>query len=101
FAAILYLHSFPTRRSSDLITPGHSTRGSAIWRNIYRSFVAPVKTIPNQRQPIFMPGLIPAAGTLAAPSVYPVRVRLISPPNSLRSEEHTSELQSRFDLVCR
>src|SRR5207249_5473781 len=24
-----------------------------------------------------------------------------SPPGSSRSEEHTSELQSRFDLVCR
>src|SRR5699024_11580712 len=23
------------------------------------------------------------------------------PPRSVRSEEHTSELQSRFDLVCR
>src|SRR5699024_10875335 len=28
-------------------------------------------------------------------------VRRICQSNSLRSEEHTSELQSRFDLVCR
>src|SRR5699024_12743979 len=28
-----------------------------------------------------------------------LRVRL--PPEEMRSEEHTSELQSRFDLVCR
>src|SRR5699024_11417776 len=26
---------------------------------------------------------------------------LITPGNKTRSEEHTSELQSRFDLVCR
>src|SRR5207247_10158246 len=29
------------------------------------------------------------------------RVRTLSAPSSLRSEEHTSELQSRVDLVCR
>src|SRR5207249_9603449 len=29
-------------------------------------------------------------------------LRALSPPNRMqRSEEHTSELQSRFDLVCR
>src|SRR5699024_12361556 len=52
------LHSFPTRRSSDLTTtaqPGNSSRAFS--------------SEPRER---------PA-----------------------RSEEHTSELQSRFDLVCR
>src|SRR5699024_12260612 len=29
------------------------------------------------------------------------RQRPLTPPKPLRSEEHTSELQSRFDLVCR
>src|SRR5699024_12472494 len=28
-------------------------------------------------------------------------VALVDPPMALRSEEHTSELQSRFDIVCR
>src|SRR5207249_9082767 len=32
-------------------------------------------------------------------SLGPLRGQLEQPP--LRSEEHTSELQSRFDLVCR
>src|SRR5207249_6451768 len=29
------------------------------------------------------------------------KVDLVIPANNRRSEEHTSELQSRFDLVCR
>src|SRR5437868_9120725 len=57
------LHSFPTRRSSDIITSESTTSKSVSCSNI------------------------PSASTpLAA---------------VMRSEEHTSELQSRFDLVCR
>src|SRR6266513_3278888 len=54
------LHSFPTRRSSDLLVA--TARGSA--------------SFPNSR-------------------------RLSSAASKSRSEEHTSELQSRFELVCR
>src|SRR5437868_10181721 len=56
-----HLHSFPTRRSSDL-------------------------TAPFEAQ---------YAGWPLAPPTNPM-IELM-----LRSEEHTSELQSRFDLVCR
>src|SRR5699024_9805719 len=38
------------------------------------------------------------------PFVIPLRINtcfLFPSPGSVRSEEHTSELQSRFDLVCR
>src|SRR5699024_12511646 len=59
-------HSFPTRRSSDLLT---ITRG--------RGYVSADKN-KNDELPI---------GVIAV--------------DSIRSEEHTSELQSRFDLVCR
>src|SRR5207249_9758969 len=58
------LHSFPTRRSSDLETA--------------------VQSLPN--------GI--AKGATTPP---PERVQALK----VRSEEHTSELQSRFDLVCR
>src|SRR5438105_6206382 len=34
-------------------------------------------------------------------SPIPFICRVICPPASSRSEEHTSELQSRVDLVCR
>src|SRR5699024_11576585 len=78
------LHSFPTRRSSDLPYPGCSQRfvqlrggkrrrvgGESLGD---RAAVAGVERKPGERSDI-------GAGR--------------------RSEEHTSELQSRFDLVCR
>src|SRR5699024_11682345 len=34
-------------------------------------------------------------------SMVPIIGTIISPATVARSEEHTSELQSRFDLVCR
>src|SRR5438067_1816762 len=37
----------------------------------------------------------------AAQAVFPLMVRDLLPAGVRRSEEHTSELQSRFDLVCR
>src|SRR5699024_12613258 len=72
-----HLHSFPTRRSSDL-----RARGSRAARNApgpgpgWRS-----------RSPATIPGRSPD----------PIAAHWCRS----RSEEHTSELQSRFDLVCR
>src|SRR5438067_6579977 len=73
------LHSFPTRRSSDLLSGieyryDRSLRGSDGIRRIVNDAIG---------QPISIDD-----------------VRIPSLPRS-RSEEHTSELQSRFDLVCR
>src|SRR5207237_9314411 len=58
-----YLHSFPTRRSSDLV----------------------------------MFQMRPAAGSVGDDCVEVFRWELID----IRSEEHTSELQSHLNLVCR
>src|SRR5206468_6065997 len=94
------LHSFPTRRSSDLIAPA------------CRSRVPPLMTMPEAVPPddttSMPPPLIvalieePPEATsklpaIALPLVVPPASTLIVP----RSEEHTSELQSRSDLVCR
>src|SRR5699024_12377590 len=68
-------HSFPTRRSSDL-TGDH---GDAVV--VGAGEIAPV-----------VPGDLPDLDHLVLP---------LSPGGLVRSEEHTSELQSRFDLVCR
>src|SRR5699024_12213595 len=57
-----HLHSFPTRRSSDLVQAGCS---------------------------------VPRTGPTTCHRVGPHQW------SGRRSEEHTSELQSRFDLVCR
>src|SRR5205809_5749817 len=69
YAAHRPLHSFPTRRSSDLVTDAS---------HITAAFPAAAKVIPPTDQ-------TDGAG----------RVQVT------RSEEHTSELQSRLHLVCR
>src|SRR5207249_12090562 len=69
------LHSFPTRRSSDLVagTPG-------TW---WEQMRLPQAVASDRLDVLFSPAY-----------TAPLRV-------TVRSEEHTSELQSRFDLVCR
>src|SRR5699024_12488705 len=67
------LHSFPTRRSSDLNELQLETSYEEI------EDFSQVKKLATEKELLGM---------------------YIS-SNSFRSEEHTSELQSRFDLVCR
>src|SRR5207253_11043795 len=87
-----YIHPFPTRRSSDLVKITHGKVRSFVFeseilieatRAGYRSLAVPIEAL-------YRPG--------ARPSYFlPVRdVARIT-----RSEEHTSELQSRGHLVCR
>src|SRR5207249_11135155 len=95
------LHSFPTRRSSDLI-PFYFCSGAEL---------------PLVRELIEKGmGTGPAAAMLlAVPIVNILTFGVVSrwlgargalnhlettPKVRMRSEEHTSELQSRFDLVC-
>src|SRR5207249_7609254 len=84
-----HLHSFPTRRSSDL-RPDDLSRNSA-GRKILRQRIS-VRTVEEPR---------------ASPDSDSERGHLCGQAGrrrsgiSGRSEEHTSELQSRFDLVCR
>src|SRR5206468_13060318 len=89
-----HLRSFPTRRSSDLLGARLPQRaGDGVWRGVdhvearlrWRGLRAQAQRRVNY-----------AATLLAAEleQVLPGR-------GYLRSEEHTSELQSRSDLVCR
>src|SRR5688500_19757959 len=68
--AYIHIHSFPTRRSSDLAL----------------SLVAPVRSTTR------LPWRIAAARSCS---------RTFSDTFSRRSEEHTSELQSPCNIVCR
>src|SRR5207249_12210365 len=91
-----HLHSFPTRRSSDLtcrnllitMTLGGLWHGAA-WTFVFWGILHAVFLIVHR-------GFQDFCGR------RPVLTRwLQTPPGTTRSEEHTSELQSRFDLVCR
>src|SRR5438093_6507567 len=71
------LHSFPTRRSSDLASAGHL---SAQGRRQAVGDAVPATRLQEGRSP---------AG------------HHVGVPARVRSEEHTSELQSLTNLVCR
>src|SRR5207249_10822880 len=71
------LHSFPTRRSSDL--------SGVVWYGIRWTYFVPEK----------------GGYSALPPNSWRLVLTQASSPEGLRSEEHTSELQSRFDLVCR
>src|SRR5699024_12743769 len=80
---IHYLHSFPTRRSSDL--------NEAIRRNI-----TALPMCSAHRETNTMTG-----NTTPNADDVVILAGARTPQDDDRSEEHTSELQSRFDLVCR
>src|SRR5690606_41697237 len=84
-----HLHSFPTRRSSDLARRAPASTGRV--RNRYWKSC-------TRRSPRCVPSS-PAATWLETASAWKTRsATCCSWP---RSEEHTSELQSRENLVCR
>src|SRR5690349_22474199 len=82
------LHSFPTRRSSDLdfaYTPGSPDTGTPV--------LSALAHCPAWSEPY---GDSFAASNTSIECADGSEQRML-----LRSEEHTSELQSRRDLVCR
>src|SRR5690606_40653238 len=70
------LHSFPTRRSSDLV-PFSETRILGVLQRIAICYF------------------------IGATMIYFLTNRQLIIASAIRSEEHTSELQSRENLVCR
>src|SRR5690606_40228127 len=95
----LDLHSFPTRRSSDLT--------NVVWFESYNDAINNVNplhgTHPLQNDKTYY-GVIIGQGQCAS-LPFQVTVKIVLGLNDLdltsRSEEHTSELQSRENLVCR
>src|SRR5699024_12558213 len=90
------LPSFPTRRSSDLRGRPVSGYYVASASGIVRSRRALVAGCPMQARS----GSIASQSFTCIPATT-VSARTHSAEIAPRSEEHTSELQSRFDLVCR
>src|SRR5690606_41448859 len=95
------LPSFPTRRSSDLITIVVPFSAGGPTDTVTRLIAEPMKKELGGE--IVIQNVTGAGGTVAAgqvakaePDGYTVLMHHIG-----RSEEHTSELQSRENLVCR
>src|SRR5207249_10704665 len=86
-------HSFPTRRSSDLASLNRRF-SSGLQTQLSYTFS---KSIDNNS------GVYPfdGANSVTLDSFNSSAERGLSNFSRKRSEEHTSELQSRFDLVCR
>src|SRR5690606_41566583 len=84
------LHSFPTRRSSDLgrVRSGTHARLRGARRRLHDRIAA--ATSRSSGRPV-------AASPHLQELRYPGRAAHVG----VRSEEHTSELQSRENLVCR
>src|SRR5204862_6636036 len=88
------VHSFPTRRSSDLPAAGQLV-------SLFSVFSASGNRVDDQMAQVH--SSLPWTRTRC--TVRPLDFRASSASRSRcsprRSEEHTSELQSRRDLVCR
>src|SRR5699024_12048519 len=91
------LHSLPTRLSSDL------SATCSIANNAYLASLEPSSTrgsIWERRAPM-------TANSPATKNAFPTKSTISHSRPGIcslmhpRSEEHTSELQSRFDIVCR
>src|SRR5699024_12672465 len=85
---LLYLLFFPTRRSSDLLSKPLADNGHELV--VYNDGKLDDETLKTR---IKDAEVIVIANTVLKGEVIDAAEK--------RSEEHTSELQSRFDLVCR
>src|SRR5206468_12073722 len=94
------LPSFPTRRSSDLTWVPSSASVRGYWPTA-RSWVSIPGGVPKSRRATLLEsGLTTKTWPSGATASGLERVGS-APAGAARSEEHTSELQSRSDLVCR
>src|SRR5699024_11476887 len=95
------LHSFPTRRSSDLyvIIPFYAKAFNLSMAKII-DMTRRVNPLVDSELKFILLGIIPfnlikhAITSVIVYLIYPIILPIIKK----RSEEHTSELQSRFDL---
>src|SRR5699024_12328114 len=89
------LHSFPTRRSSDL-------RQRKKEKQLLRKYFPISRVILRSCTRLWKEIRLPSVSWIRLfMSLFPQRKKTSKSWLTLRSEEHTSELQSRFDLVCR
>src|SRR5438034_8023464 len=93
------LHSFPTRRSSDLSDQGP---GPEIRRKMELMICAYSERTSCKTAQMPTCGGTGGSGRGEVPRYIDILVeRMATIISPMRSEEHTSELQSHSDLVCR
>src|SRR5690606_42110785 len=96
-----YLHSFPTRRSSDLIRNETHIDGDYLLRSDVNAQEKSIRLVYGGRS---IPDSVKMA-VIAKSKGYGIKGASITIQQGFsiedRSEEHTSELQSRENLVCR
>src|SRR5206468_7585141 len=86
------LHSFPTRRSSDLAAKANADATASALRADREKLAQAQRNVDVAK----------AQREAAKARVEQAKAEVVSAhANVKRSEEHTSELQSRSDLVCR
>src|SRR5207249_9139737 len=90
-------HSFPTRRSSDLFVQERE-RIIRQQQEAIRELSTPVLQV---RERLLILPIIGVIDPQRARQLTEQLLQAIRTNRAKRSEEHTSELQSRFDLVCR
>src|SRR5207249_10838531 len=95
------LPSFPTRRSSDLVL----IRASVIALALLSAGGLTASADDGRPPAPSGTGHPPTSSSIPLTELRPGEIRSAPTPTIApaltRSEEHTSELQSRFDLVCR
>src|SRR5205085_12096342 len=94
------LHSFPTRRSSDLLLimkDGIERHDLSQYLDHLGEGDNRVKLFANERRS----GIAYSLNRLVERASGTYLARMDADDVSLRSEEHTSELQSQSNLVCR
>src|SRR5699024_12677495 len=93
--------SFPTRRSSDLVVPEsvelEESKSEEVTVEEIDQLTGKKKIILKSKKP--KPVDQPEISEVVSESVELEESK--TEEITVRSEEHTSELQSRFDLVCR
>src|SRR5690606_41080746 len=94
------LHLFPPRRSSDLSSRGTVTRGEGLRQTGMSDFFTAALGFPTA---LFSFALIAVVGYwyLVVLGVLGIDTLDADTDADVRSEEHTSELQSRENTVCR
>src|SRR5207249_11480117 len=95
------LHSFPTRRSSDLWSNCNTVSGPFFKMSVPLEGDDITEIIEEHRDELPFSDQLPSFDPPKHTAQRGLLMRLITPKRLKRSEEHTSELQSRFDLVCR